>query len=129
VFRVVFTPAISPAPNQAGDISSYHQYINTVFNDTWPYLKFDAIIVPTANSGSGHGQNSVATIGYGLLGSTSRIAHELGHIIGLEHLTGPCGVHCDDAPTFMCIGGVGSIEFADCDITRLPTDVLRRNKF
>lgn len=129
VFRVFFFPEGPLAPVQGGaeGNTEYHIRIRNTFDNIWPCLKqqCDIIFVLTNSGRGGFGYDVVARLKLQNLGNPRNVAHEIGHVIGLMHLTGEnCGKHCDNqsTATFMC-DPPGAVAFSSCDIQRLPTHV------
>lgn len=125
-FNVFFAPnGLAPDYN-GGDMTGYCIDVRNAFSAQFPCARQDAILLFGNGLPFNFGYNGVAAIAQ-TYGSTEVVAHELGHVIGLVHLTGSCGAHCDtQAATFMCPYS-GDLEFASCDYTTLNTQVFVGN--
>jgi len=132
-FHLIFFPITSQAPPRGlGETNqNWINSINAAFRSQYPCIKQDCIIVPTTDLSGGHGFNKVALVWAGI--PKFVVAHEIGHILGLQHPTAPpqpgqpsnCPHDCTTMPTFMC-ETTGPITFNNCDYKHLnsPTGVF-----
>ncbi|MEQ1746582.1 MAG: hypothetical protein ABMA02_14215 [Saprospiraceae bacterium] len=120
-FRLIFFPINSLAPERAGQLDpEWISSINLAFENQYPCIKKDCIIVPSPSQSSGHGFDNVALIWAGV--PKFAVAHEVGHILGLRHPSSGCFHDCTTMPTFMC-PTTGPITFNNCDYERLNDPV------
>lgn len=116
-FRLIFFPTNSLAPPLAGGIGGWTQKINKAFDQQFPCIKRDCIVVLTTafSTGGGHGNNNVALVSSANV-TTYIFLHEVGHNLGLRHPSSICPDDCDPF-TFMCGGTIQ--QFNNCDISRI----------
>jgi hypothetical protein len=103
-FKKIFFPVNTIAPG-AQDITGWTISVNTFFHNKFPCINKDCILLFTNGLGSGTdaGTNGVAIINAGTE-SNSKMAHEIGHVLGLNH------VECGSTPlNFMETTGGPSI--------------------
>jgi hypothetical protein len=108
--KIIFPNTIAP-PKMNDDFPDWATVLNQYFRAEYPCVPFDYIMIFTGELGSGadKGVNRVAF--FGTAGNPPyRVAHEIGHVIGMIHPTSQC---CAQKPTFMC--GYNKIDFSPCE--------------
>ena len=112
-FSVIFFPGTLAPPRQNKGPKDWTSDVRNFFQNQFPCVPYDCIMLFTDEFGNGFdfGENQVAIIAGTFGNGAYRVAHELGHTLGMMHVTESC---CAEN-TFMCALYGNQIKFSSCE--------------